>query len=298
MTLDKTAQHWDNYAKSAKTARVRYWECPFFRAVVEQHVSKKLGGSVFDLLSQFQPMQDAISVGCGPAAVEIGMLKSGIVGHFHLAEVSEQQLALAGAAAQQEGVYDRITWHRGGALPNVTNLDLVYWRASLHHMLDTREAVRWSINALCPGGVFLMDEYIGPNRLQMTLNMQRAGEVVRSALHDRYLADPYNPGSLMPRLPGFASVEYWLENDPSECADSEAILPAIKDLMAGARIWMTGGVVYHYIINDILTNFDPDSPSDQSLLRILMYHDDLLSDQGLNHFAVALWQKPMPAGAA
>ena len=75
-------------------------------------------------------------------------------------------------------------------------------------------------------------------------------------------------------------------NDPSEAADSERIIQSVKKYFPNAEITLTGGVIYHHALNDILQNFDEEK--DKWVLNLFMIIDDLCTDLGETHYATAL----------
>lgn len=66
--------------------------------------------------------------------------------------------------------------------------------------------------------------------------------------------------------------------DPSEAADSDNILPALRQIFPGAQIRMTGGVVYNLALKDIIANFD-DVENAARLEELLVYDAELASQQ-------------------
>jgi SAM-dependent methyltransferase len=141
--------------------------------------------------------------------------------------------------------------------------DLVHWNNSLHHMLDVEPAIEWSWRVLKPGGLFYMDDFVGPDRFQWTPQMLLVATAVR-------------------------------QSDPSEAADSSRILECVRRRFPGADIMLTGGVVYHLALSDILANFKEDE--DLTLLDRLLEVDDMCTAVGETHYAIALTVKANVCG--
>jgi hypothetical protein len=74
--------------------------------------------------------------------------------------------------------------------------------------------------------------------------------------------------------------------DPSEAADSERILPSVREIFPDASIIETGGVIYHLALNDVFANFDESE--DHALLQVALLLDRALTAMGDNHYAVAI----------
>lgn len=228
-----------------------------------------------------------ISVGCGNGAKEIRLVRVGLVHHFDLFEISEIRAENGRALAEEQGVSDKITFHICDAFDqDLGQYDLVYWNNALHHMLDTNAAVRWSRDRLKNGGSFVMDDYVGRDRLQWSEAEMDVAEKVRRLLPDRYLRDPLNLDRGLPLRPVPLLVEEWIRRDPTECADSENIIPAIKSYFPEAEITCTGGVIYHLALNDVIAHFDEEE--DRPLLKALLMADLAYARAGLTHYAVAI----------
>lgn len=69
--------------------------------------------------------------------------------------------------------------------------------------------------------------------------------------------------------------------DPSEAADSDSILPAIREVFANPVIIPTGGLVYLLYLTGILSNIEEES----ALLKHLLDVDDETIGMGLSLYA-------------
>lgn len=236
--------------------------------------------------------QRAISVGCGLGSKEWNLVRMGAVEHFDLYDISIANVELGQKLAAESGLSDRLSYHLADAFKETipADYDLVYWNNALHHMPDAFRAVAWSYDRLRPGGLFAMDDFVGPTRFQWTDENLRWACAVRRNLPDRLLQNPWSPGNLVPREIRRDSPETIMAADPSEAADSSRILPAIKTIFPNAEILPTGGALYHLAMNDIFCNFT--SEDDYTLLRQILMLDQLLAEKGTTQYAVALARKP------
>lgn len=259
----RAAQHWSEPQRCAPaSARSRWWQS----GTVVRHIDANIcgrpisglaSGDITFLQQRFpgRRFAGAVSVGCGNGYKEMALLEAGLVEHFSLYELSSTRIERGLARAQDLGLEERLCFHRALIdfdAPMGGRFDLVYWNNALHHMLDSEAAVRWSRDVLLPGGVFYMNDFVGPSRMQWT---------------DRMLAV-----------------------DPTERADSGRILPSVLRFFPDAEVIPTGGVIYHSVLNAILQNFDEEA--DRPWLDLLLLLDDLCTDLGDTHYAVALGRRP------
>ncbi|MFN2490367.1 MAG: class I SAM-dependent methyltransferase [Actinomycetota bacterium] len=290
------AAHWTRETKEGPCqARTRWWQHP----VIVRHVNKSICGAPVDgraagdvsLLErrlQGRVFESAISVGCGTGGKEMALLRANLVTRFDLYEISDARIQRGKELADRHGLRDRITWHNrvvdfeSDALDG--EYDLVYWNNALHHMLDVDQAVQWSKRALRRGGYLYVNDFVGPNRMQWSDEALAIGSRARELLPRRLLKRPNRRGYFarsLRRLPPDAVAA----TDPTECADSDDILPAIRRHFPAAWIKPTGGTIYHAALNDIVANFTDE---DTSLLEFLLLLDDACTAAGHTHYAVAL----------
>ena len=290
--LIKAAKFWSGHRT---TARTRWWMNP----TIIRHVNKLVCGEAIDgastglehrmrTLLQGRRFNRGISVGCGNGAKELQLLKEGIVEHFDLFEISQARVDQGRSLAERMGVVDRVRFHVADAfVENLDmNFDLVYWDSALHHMLDVEVAIRWSRDRLELGGYFVMHDFVGPSRFQWTDFQLDVATRVRQLLPERHMINPNDPEKMLSRHITRPTVDAMIAADPTEAADSENILPALKRVFPNAEITLTGGVIYHSALNDVMANFDDHE--DAPLLQSLLLLDQTLAKIGSTHFAIAI----------
>ena len=298
---NQTLRDWD------KTRRVYWYDHPqvlrFYRDLIVPVDAPLNQKPIFCFLWQRHPgrrFERGISIGCGTAGKEITLLRDGVVGHFDLYEVSDVAADQGKVNAEKSGVAERIQYFLSDALgpqgPQDNMYDLVHWDNSLHHMSSADAAVALSKRILRPGGLFVMDDYVGPTRFQIPDDIYATALEMRSRLPERYhvnnTADK-DRFPLIPRPPRIP-VEKMIASDPSEMADSADILPAIARHMPEAQVINTGGIAYVLALRPLFGNFDENSPEDSALLREFLEEDvRYTKEHPENTFhAFAWWVKP------
>jgi SAM-dependent methyltransferase len=292
------AAYWDRPAPVQK--RARWWAWP--RIVAHQNALicgeplAAWGAGLVREIDRRWPgrrFRRAVSIACGNGAKELELLRSGLVEYFDLYEISEARIRHGQKLLAKAGLSDRVAWHTQdgvAALELGPRYDLVTWDNGLHHMADTARAVAASVTALRPGGVFLMNDYVGPNRFQWGQRTLAYATAVRHRLPEALLRDPADPSRRLPVTISRPDREAMIALDPSEAAASEDILPAIRRHFPEARIWMLGGAIYHLALNDVLANFDP--ARDAPLLESLLLLDLALAELGESQYAACLAAVP------
>ncbi len=299
---------WDNQLDALKNrtvTRTRWWddetsirhinrivsgeESPAVHAAFHERIRSMLGA---------KPDLKALSVGCGAGTKEMWLMQLIDVARFDLFDLSHENIKLGQVEADRLGVQDRVRFSTEDAfsVPLGEDYDLVYWNNALHHMPDVTAAIRWSFTRLRPGGLFAMDDFVGPDRFQWTdENLKWASEVRRN-LPERFLRNPFQPDALLPFECFRPSVDDVVAVDPSEAVDSSRILPALLAQFPACEIIPTGGALYHLALNDIFCNFT--SAEDLVLLKQILLLDQALAASGTTQYAVAFARKPQPSVTA
>jgi SAM-dependent methyltransferase len=223
-----------------------------------------------------RPLRRGISVGCGNGGKEIALVRDGVVGHMLGYDLAEARLAHARETAAGLGLSDRIEFRQGDAFVSHAGpeFDFVYWNNSLHHMFDVPAALTWSRDVLRPGGLLLIDEFVGPSRMRFDDETLAFANAVRGLLPERLLA-PARPGRPADRRLDREWFAARIARDPSEAADSGRTLAAVTDLFTAPVVRLTGGVVYFIALNGLFGNLDMALPEDRQLLGHLLTLDEI-----------------------
>ena len=134
-----------------------------------------------------------------------------------------------------------------------------------------------------------MDDFVGPTRMQWSDRMLRMASRVRAALPEKYMKDPHLPERMLRRDVVRPKLWRMYLSDPTECADSAAIIPNLQEIFPNIDITPTGGAIYHLALNDILHNID--EVDDRALLDKILSIDDLCARIGEFHYAVAIAER-------
>lgn len=296
--LHTAAQHWSQKTATASPPRVRWWQSD----TIVRHVNKRIcgkalpglgAGDIEMIRSRFpgQSFPRAISIGCGSGAKEMDLIRSGLVGTFDLYELSEIRVAQGLERAKKLGLSARVIFRN--EIPDfdraAETYDLMYWNNALHHMLDVDAAVSWSQRVLKSRGVFFMNDFVGPTRMQWSDRTLDIASGVRAALPERYLWDPRVPGKQIPREVKRPDPAGLAAGDPTKAADSSRILESVRRYFPDAQIKLTGGVVYRTALNDVLHSIS--ETDDRHLLDLLLLLDEVATLAGETQYEVTISRK-------
>lgn len=286
----RAAEHWSN---TVTTHRARWWDSPRIWKYVNYKICGQYLPGVVDgdaaVIAQTarRPVANGISIGAGNGFKEIDLVQRGIVKRFDLYEISDARVKDGRQRVREAGLEGQIKFFQELVdfdHPPADRYDLVYWNNALHHMMNTRAAIRWSKNALRAGGVFYMNDFVGPTRFQWSDRVLAACSALRAAMPAEFFKSRYG-GLDFPIVLERPDPLVLAESDPTEAADSANILTAIDDLLPGADVRPVGGAAYLFAFDDVMANIDEDSP----WFQLMFVLDELLEQAGEFNYAVATW---------
>jgi len=289
--------HWSKKNKNTNL-KLRWWQS----GLIIRHINKIVCGEEISGFSQGLieltrsmashqlPFNRGISIGGGAGQKEMNLLRHGIVKTFDIYEYSKERIEIGMNIAKKQSLEEKINFIYGDAfdliIPN-EQYDFIHWNNSLHHMLDVDKAVEWSKNVLRLGGLFFMDDFIGPSRFQWPDEQIDFATKIRKIFGgSKYLKNPKTGLGFLATSTSRPDINKLIDTDPSEAADSGNIVAAIFKHFPKTQFKATGGIVYNLVLNDMLNNFDEDE--DKIILDLLMVIDKLCLQLGQTHYGVAL----------
>ena len=292
--------HWSTQYAGADYVKSRWWQCE----QIVKHVNRRICGEpVGDILTGLHrwikqvygerlPLQKGVSVGCGQGQTELQLLQAGMVQEFDLYELSSFAVVTGQAQAEAKGLGSRANYHQGDAFAvcdRANHYDLVLWQQALHHMPDVDAALAWTRSVLRPGGLVVLHEYVGPTRFQFRQGVLDVNTEWRRSLPAKYLANPRDSATTIPIEVVNPDLDELIFTDPSEGMDSARILPCLWKYFPDARVRLTGGLVYHLGLNDVLHNLMADGATE--LIDQALALDDAFIEVGETQYAVAIAAK-------
>lgn len=240
------------------------------------------------------PFKQAVSVACGNGRKEMDLIVAGLVESFVLFELAEKRAEDGREIAARLGIADRVEFRVEDVFATGSNplpdgaVDLVVWFNALHHMFDTPRAVEWSHRVLKPGGAFLMDDYVGPDRFQFSDEVVSMAHMVRSTLPDEVFE---HDGDYTPRgrKRPLATPEAVISVDPSEAADSARILPAVSRWFPEWRQYDTSSGLLIFGLADIASRLLDDRF--EPFVNLTIGLDRWLIEQGHLAYSAVIAQK-------
>lgn len=247
------------------------------------------------------PLGKVLVLACGQGHAEREVLHRGWARQAVALDLSGQVLAHARAVAEEQGLaiqYLQADMNRlplGQAPFEPGSFDAVLSLSAVHHCSELERLYADVAELLVPGGWFLLDEYIGPDRFQWSDAHVRQLNALSDLLPPRLrrTADGRLKGNM--RRPEPQEV---IAVDASEAVRSSQVLPLLPAHFELQAVRPYGGTLLHTLLSCIAQNFQ-DEAGAPYLDALMAAEEELLATGGINHhFACVIARRPRAASAA
>lgn len=232
-----------------------------------------------------------LSLGCGTGGNEVNWARTEAFKRLDGVDVSPQRVAAATAAAHEAGLDDVLNFRTADVNRMVADgehFDVLLGLQSLHHFDRLSQTMGRLAALLEPGGLFIVDEFVGPTRFQWTDGQLDAANALLAGLppQRRRLPD----GRVKQRVERPSRLSMVLD-DPSEAVDASSLLPALRSEFDVIEERPYGGTVLHLALSGIAHNFLDQDPETLALLDYCFEAEDRALPQ-LGHDFMALVARP------
>ncbi|MGB7624916.1 MAG: class I SAM-dependent methyltransferase [Terriglobia bacterium] len=285
--FDKVARWW---AQSPEKLRQRAFIAWMEHEYVKKHINlRTTGDESLDWFSYIlqryfhPPVARALSLGSGDGGLERHALDAGAVERFDAYDASPGAIEDAKKSAKTKGLLHRVNY----VVSDLNHLrleaggyDSVFASMSIHHVHNLEGLFEEVRAALKLSGFFIMNEYIGPTRFQLPpIQIKLINDLLKVLPRDfRRVIRDGKPTSDIKESHLIHPLTWFEENDPSEAARSAEILPLLQRFFRIVEFKPYGGTLLHFLLQDIVGNFDESQENDRAWLDILFYFEGALED--------------------
>ncbi len=284
--LRKTKEHWGKEAGTWRIGRGKHWlENIAVRNRINQKVSGQSDLDAYQYLIRFLetrdffPIERCLTLGCGNGELERGLSKYNFSNVYDAFDISDQSIEMARDIAKKNN-FSNINYQVKDinhiSLPP-SSYDVVFGVMSVHHFLNLEHIFIEVKKSLKDGGIFFLNEFIGPTRFQWT---DRQLEIVNGLLRvlpENYRKMQNNKLKTDVKRP---SIEQINAIDPSEAIRSDEIIDILSLYFEIVERRDYGGTILHLLLEDIAFNFNNTSKKDMELLNLLFGVEDYLLELG------------------
>lgn len=220
-----------------------------------------------------------LSIGCNVACPEMTIFRTGLFDKIEVMDIAEGLLNKQKKAALEMGLDDieYIKQDFNTAVFDKDAYDVIWAIGTIHHIEKLETFFNQINNALKDGGIFIMREYIGPNRMQFTDMQLRIVNDILSILPEKYRI---KADGTIKHVVNRPDVDDLIEADPSESVRSQDIMAIIEEILKIDRLAYTGGTILHLLLDGIASNFENDADA-EVVLEILIQLEKTLIKEGV-----------------
>ncbi|MFA8342220.1 MAG: class I SAM-dependent methyltransferase [Rhodothermaceae bacterium] len=216
-----------------------------------------------------------LSLGSGSCFNELDFARSGKFSEVVCLDITEDGLREGKETAQKENltniqfICDDL-YNRSFQLEY---FDVVLFSNSLHHFDKVNELLSGQVKSyLKSGGHLVMDEFVGPTRLQFPKHQIKAINESLKLIDERY-RKRYKTDIVKNKYYGSGWLRM-LVADPSECIDSVNILPAVHKNFETVEENFYGGNILMCALKDIAHHFIELNETKKKILTDLFNFED------------------------
>jgi SAM-dependent methyltransferase len=284
-----TAEHWGEEAR--EKAESDDWQGLYWQSYVltQRNINRAIAGEpdenwlAFTKRRFFPRARDlGLSLGSGYGILEREAVRLEICKRFEGLDISPEAVEVARQEAEQSGYGDRIAYDTADLNRielEAGRYDAVFAIQTLHHVEALERALDEIGRSLKPGGLFVVNEYVGPARFQFSDDHLALMNGLLAVLPESHLRNRRS-GQLKTEVvrPSAKAVS---EVDPSESIRSDEILGLIDERFETVYRADFGGTLLQHVLSDIAGNFDSVDPRDVALIDLICLYEDTLIKRGV-----------------
>lgn len=284
--MERAGAHWAERAREQQLAALpsSWAECP---VVIREYINPRVSGTGdqgwLEAVSRDyfkQPVKVALSLGCGGGGLERHGLQLGIASRFEAYDVSAGAIELAREEAAITGQLAAIDYQ----VANLNRIELpagrygaVFASQSVHHIEALEHYMAQVRGSLKPNGLFVINEYVGPNQFQWTDTQLEHANRLLQTIPEKYRHCIRESGEKhhIPR----PTIDAMNAYDPTEAIRAEDIVSQLQEHFELVERRDFGGTLLHLVLDNIAGNL---SQSDEgiAILRQLMAEEAALIESG------------------
>jgi SAM-dependent methyltransferase len=210
-------------------------------------------GTWLEQHGQAIPLGRSISLGCGFGGLERDLARRGMIREMDAYDLADGAIMEARRLAAEAG-YGWIRYHVADLETQgfpASHYDAVFAHSSVHHV-ERLEALFATVHrALRPGGIFHLNEYVGPTRFQWTDAQLQSINDYLDTIPERLRQTPNGRKPPVER----PTIEQMLAMDPTEAVRSADVREVLSQHFTIVEERPYGGTLLHMGLADIAQNF-------------------------------------------
>jgi SAM-dependent methyltransferase len=236
----------------------------------------------------------AFSPGCGGGGNELRWAETGLFERIDACDLSAPRIAGAVAMAERKGLAAIAAFSVGDmrSMGGGERYDLVIVEGALHHFFPMRAALLQIKEMLKPGGLLVVNDFVGPSRFQWTPRQLEAANAMLALIPEAYKRR-WPDGKVKKNIVAPGRLRMKLA-DPSEAAESSLILPLLAETFTPLALINKGGALACLVFFEIAHLYIPGDETAERILQLCFALEDLLMQSGeiSSDYILGVYRKP------
>jgi peptidoglycan/xylan/chitin deacetylase (PgdA/CDA1 family)/2-polyprenyl-3-methyl-5-hydroxy-6-metoxy-1,4-benzoquinol methylase len=230
------------------------------------------------------PFEKCISVCCGTGQIERTLAKLNVAKKIIGIDIAQGAIEKAKQRARDENL-NNIEYYVSDL--NTESLkedeyDIIWANGALHHIENLDSVIPMLYKSLKRGGFLISNEYVGPKYQQIP---QRQQEIINAVKHimppELRLKSQIEKYDTFGQIWKHTPMKYFLETDPSECINSNNIIPLLRKYFEDVEVkYFDGSILFYLLDSTFYDNFDIKNQNHRRLLEMLFNIEDTLIETG------------------
>ena len=221
-----------------------------------------------------------LAIGCNVGRPEMTVFETGMFSRIEVMDIAEGLLQKQSKIASEKGLnaIEYIKQDLNNVELEKDVYDIIWAVGTVHHIENLELFFEQVHNALKDNGIFMMREYIGPNRINHTEEQLSIVNEILSILPEKYKK---TPEGFIKNIQEPTDVAALIKIDPSESVRSEDIMQILNDKLEIVKLAYTGGTILQPLLSNIASNFEKDQEGDLVLNLLILLEKTLIEKRVL-----------------
>lgn len=233
-----------------------------------------------------------LSLGSGVCSHELIFASYPQFSEVKCVDFSEKLLQTADSIAKGKGLTNMVFSSENVnemSLPE-NSLDVVLFHSSLHHFENVEELLIKINQALKPNGILVLNDFMGPHRLQYPKQQIQAINYILKYHIPKKFRERYLTGIIKEFITGPGYLRMYLA-DPSEAIESEKIIPALRNHFKTLEEKNVGGDLLMLLLKDISHHFTNENEETRRVLDIIFKEEEKFISNRVGDFVFGIYEK-------
>jgi peptidoglycan/xylan/chitin deacetylase (PgdA/CDA1 family)/SAM-dependent methyltransferase len=230
------------------------------------------------------PFNKCLSICCGTGQVERILAKLNVAKKIIGIDIAPGAVAKAIQRAKDENIsnIDYFVYDLNKDDFGEDEYDIIWANGALHHIEDLDSVIPMLYKSLKRGGFLISNEYVGPKYQQIP---QRQQEIINAVKHiippELRLKSQFEKYDTFGQIWQHTPIKHFLETDPSECINSNNIIPLLRKYFDDVEVkYFNGSILFYLLDSTFYENFDINNQNHRRLLEMLFNVEDTLIETG------------------